>query len=134
MDDEAEARALLARWGIKRGPTAKELHQDRLGTVFLLVGDFLLMGVLAIMPAWSLGGDVCPTHPGECNEALRAFTIFMGGWAMLIIFVASILVSVVLLIRRRLAFYVPVIGAAAMIGCFVVWMILARNGFLIPYP
>ena len=134
MDDEAEARALLARWGIKRGLTKKELHQDRLGTGLLLVGEFLLMGVLSIVPAMSLAGDVCIRHPGECNEALRAFAIFLGGPAMLIIFGSSILVSVVLLIRQRLAFYVPVIGAAAMIGCFVVWMILARNGWLIPYP
>ena len=134
MDDEAEARALLARWGIKRGPTEKELQQDALGTGLLLVGEFLLMGVLSIVPAMSLAGDVCPSHPGECNEALRAFTIFMGGWAMLIIFGISLVVSVVLLVRRRLAFYVPVVGAAAMIGCFAVWMILARNVFIIPYP
>ena len=133
-DDDAEARALLARWGIKRGITNKELREDRRGTLLLFVGLLLLMGVLRIMPSVSLHSVVCIDHPGECDEALLAFADFMGGPAFLIIFGASILVSVVLLIRRRRAFYVPVIGAAAMIGCFAVWMILVRNGFLIPFP
>jgi len=36
VDDEAEARALLARWGIKRGLTKKELDQDRLAEAWRL--------------------------------------------------------------------------------------------------
>ena len=115
-------------------PARRTESTDRGLTIGLLVALLLLMGVLAILPGMSLHGAICSDHPGECYEGLLAFANFMGGPALLIIFVASILVSVVLLIRRRRAFYVPVIGAAAMIGCFAVWMILVRNGFLIPYP
>lgn len=92
------------------------------------------MGALSILPAMSLHDSVCINHPGECDEALRAFANFMGRPALLIIFGASIVVSIVLLITQRRAFYVPLIGAAAMIGCFAVWFTLVRNGFLIPYP
>jgi hypothetical protein len=110
-----------------------ELRQDRIGTVVFLVCLLPLMVVLSILPAMSLHSVVCINHPGECNEALLAFANFMGGPAKLIIFGAAVLVSVVLFTRRQRAFYVPLIAGAAMFGCFVVWMILVRNGFLIPY-
>ena len=115
-------------------PARRTESTDRGLTIGLLVGEFLLMGVLSILPTASLAGDVCVNHPGECNEALRAFAIFMGGPALLIIFGASIVVSIVLLNRQRSAANVPVIGGVAMIGCFAGWFALAQNGFLIPYP
>ena len=134
-DDAAEAAALLAPWGIKRSMTEKEMDEERLRTVLLLGGLLLFMGLLSIIPNMSLHSVICIDHPGECDEALLAFANFLGGPALLIIFFASTVVSVVLLIRRRRgAFYVPLIGAAAMIGCFAVWMILVSNGFLIPFP
>jgi uncharacterized BrkB/YihY/UPF0761 family membrane protein len=115
-------------------PARRRKSADRVVTIVLLVGLFLLMGLLAFVPSMSLHSLVCINHPGQCDEALLAFANFMGTPALLIIFLASIAVSVVLLRRQRRAFYIPLIGAAAMIGCFAVWLVLVRNGFLIPYP
>jgi hypothetical protein len=115
-------------------PALRRESTDRGLTIGLHVALLLLMGVLAIIPGMSLHDWLCINHPGECNETLRAFANFMGRPALLIIFGVSILVSVILIVRNRRAFYVPIIGAVAMIGCFAVWFTLVRNGFLIPYP
>ena len=89
---------------------------------------------LGFIPLLFMQTGICVDHPEACDQALLAFGNFMGAPILLIIFIASIVVSVVLLHRQRRAFYVPLIGAAAMIGCYVVWASLQSNGFLIPYP
>ena len=92
------------------------------------------MCVLGFIPLVFMQTGICVDHPEACDQALLAFGNFMGAPILLIIFIASVVVSVVLLHRQRSAANVPVIGAVAMIGCFAVWAYLQSKGFLIPYP
>ena len=92
------------------------------------------MCVLGFIPLVFIQTGICVDHPEACDQALLAFGNFMGAPILLIIFIASAVVSVVLLHRQRSAANVPVIGGVAMIGCFAGWFALAQNGFLIPDP
>jgi len=113
-DEEAAARARESK--------------DRLLTGLLLGGLLLFMAILRLPTAMSLHDFTCSLHPADCNEGLIALANFLGGPALLVIFAVSVVVSVILLALHRRAFYVPLVGAAAMIVCVVVWFPLVNAG------
>jgi len=86
------------------------------------------MYLLMIPTGMSLHNSTCSYHPAACNEGLIAFANIFGMPALLLIFVVSIVVSVVLLKRQKRAFFVPLLGAVAMIGCVVIWGVLVDMG------
>lgn len=101
---------------------------DRLATSILLVLLFFFMLLVGFFPGMSLASYGCSRIPGSCNDVMIAIATFMGGPALLAIFIASVVVSVVLLVRKRLAFYVPLFAAVAMVLSWVAWFLLTREG------
>lgn len=119
-NDAAAAEALLARWGVKRGPTEKQLATNVLWTSLLDGGLIALLLVLLLIGAefLSLQSIHCGADPSCDGEQIAiASTVLVAG--MLTVFVLAVGVSVVLLVRRRPAIYVPVIGGLVMIACAV---------------
>ena len=109
---------------------ARLRKKDRLLTGLLLGGLFLFMYVLMIPVAMGMAGAAanCSDEPAGCNEGLIAFSQFLGIPALLVIFVASIIVSVIRISRHKRAFYVPLLGAGAMIVCFVAYGLTVNAG------
>lgn len=81
-----------------------------LAVVAAIIGSFL--GVFLAFASDACGASV------ECNtdQIATGMLIAMGGvWVPLI---AAVVVSIVLLVRRRLAFWVPLAGIALIAGVF----------------
>jgi len=120
--DAAEAAALLTRWGIKRGMTPKQLQMDGVATVLLDIGLIFHLLFLLFIGAQGLGvqGVVCDTCDGRI--AIAGVVLVAG---LLGTFVPSVAVSIVLHVRQRLAFYIPIIGWFAMTSCLVAAYVIA---------
>jgi hypothetical protein len=124
--DAAQAEALLARWGIKRGMSDKESEMNVLWTSLLDGGCLLLLALLL-----SIGAFAVSTNGLSCSRDLDcdpgriviAFVVLVGGTVAA--FVLTVGVSVVLLVRRRPASAVPVAGGFAMCICFAAAMLIS---------
>ncbi|MFH8253222.1 hypothetical protein ACH3VR_22845 [Microbacterium sp. B2969] len=128
MDDDAvEAGELLARYGIKRGLTEKESEMNVLGTSLLNGGLLFLLPVLLFFNYWAASVDTVECGGDsdcEASIAIISLALLLG---LIGILAVSITVSVVLLIRRRLAAYVPIVAGFLMFACTAV-AYLAESG------
>jgi hypothetical protein len=96
-------------------------------TIVLLVGD----GVLTLMVSFfgfflAMASDPCGAR--ECSEELISLGVITAVVLPWIMFIAAVVVSIVLLIKRRLAFWVPLVGAALIIGSWFVGAFIAAAG------
>ncbi len=114
----AERDALLARYGIRPRMLDKEVEREVLVTALLHFGLFWYILVLMFLTSVSMvsldcGSDLC--DQGQVTLVL---------WA---VFGISILVSVVLLVQRRRAFYVPLAAGLVTTACVVAALLVARG-------
>ncbi len=83
--------------------------------VLLIVHLFLLGATVALLGLLVMGTDACGAvkcgDPAWMDRAMK-----VGIWAGAAIFVADIVVAVYLLVRRKMAFFVPIIGCVAQVG------------------
>ena len=97
---------------------------DLVITIVLLVADAVLatlasfMGIFLVMASDSCGAR-------DCNVDLITLGWLMGmilPWVML---VATVVVAIVLMVKRRLAFWVPLVGAALIVLSLVAAFMVA---------
>jgi hypothetical protein len=97
---------------------------DLVATMILNIGlPFWLLfwsffGMDFVMKAGNCANVSCDGGPFAIADAL----VRVGAWA---VFVLSVVVSVVLLVRRRSAWYVPVAAGAVMVLCVFAAMLIA---------
>ncbi|MBE7162562.1 MAG: hypothetical protein INR72_15090 [Williamsia herbipolensis] len=92
---------------------------DGVASVVLLVFE----SVVAVAAGWGIvfltfRFDSCGAPGTRCDEALGGAVVAAGPVLVALLLVASIVVSVLRLVRRRLAWPVPVIGVVAIVAAF----------------
>jgi hypothetical protein len=83
--------------------------------VLLIVHGFLFTATIGLLGLLVMGTDPCGAV--KCGDPAwidRAMTL--GIWAGAAVLMTDFVVAVYLLIRRKTAFYVPVIGCVAQVG------------------
>jgi len=83
--------------------------------VLLLVHGFLLAATVVLLGLLVMGTDPC----GEVKCGDPAWidrAMMLGIWGGAAVLVADVAIAVFLLIRRRTAFFVPIIGCVAQVG------------------
>jgi hypothetical protein len=83
--------------------------------VLLIVHGFLLGATYALLGLLVMVTDPCGAvkcgDPAWIDRAMR-----LGIWGGAAVFIADLTVAVYLLIRRKVAFFVPIIGCVAQVG------------------
>ena len=89
---------------------------DIAGTVVLLfVHAFLFAATIALLGLLVMGTDPCGYV--KCGDpAWIDRAMWLGIWAGGAVLIADFVVAVYLLVRRKVAFFVPIIGCVAQVG------------------
>jgi uncharacterized BrkB/YihY/UPF0761 family membrane protein len=100
---------------------------DLVVTIVLLV----LSGVLAAIMSFfgfflAMAGDSCGAR--DCNSDLIATGLMVAVALPWILLVVVAVVAIVLLVRRRLAFWVPLVGAVLIIASWPIGALIASAG------
>jgi hypothetical protein len=83
--------------------------------VLLIVHGFLLAATVVLLGLLVMGTDPCGAV--KCGDpAWIDRAMMLGIWGGAAVLVADFAVSVFLLVRRRTAFFVPIIGGVAQVG------------------
>lgn len=101
---------------------------DGVATVALLV----LASLLAVAAGWGITFlafrfDSCGATGTSCDEGLGTAVIVGGRAAVAVVLVAAIALSVVRLVRRRLAWPVPLLAMGCTVGVFVLALVLTGS-------
>jgi hypothetical protein len=83
--------------------------------ILLLVHGFLLAATVVLLGLFVMGTDPCGSV--KCGDpAWIDRAMMLGIWVGAAVLVADVAVAVFLLIRRRTAFFVPIIGCVAQVA------------------
>ncbi|MGO9929189.1 MAG: hypothetical protein ACLPLP_24560 [Mycobacterium sp.] len=83
--------------------------------VLLIVHGFLFTATIGLLGLLVMGTDPCGAV--KCGDpAWIDRAMMLGIWAGAAVLIADFVVAVYLLIRRKTAFYVPIIGCVAQVG------------------
>jgi hypothetical protein len=86
--------------------------------VLLIVHGFLLAATVALLGLLVMGTDACGSV--QCGDpAWIDRATMLGIWGGAAVLVADVAVAVLLLVRRRTAFFVPIIGCVAQVALAV---------------
>jgi hypothetical protein len=86
--------------------------------VLLLVHGFLLAATVVLLGLGVMGTDACGSV--KCGDpAWIDRAMMLGVWGGAAVLVADVAVAVFLLVRRRTAFFVPIIGCLAQVALAV---------------
>lgn len=97
--------------GDQRGRAAK----IAVTLVLLIVHGFLFVATIALLSLLVMGTDSCGAV--KCGDpAWFDRGMALGIWAGAAVLIADFVVAVYLLVRRKMAFYVPIIGCVAQVG------------------
>jgi len=100
---------------------------DLVITIVLLVLDGVLAAIMSFFGFFlAMAGDSCGAR--DCNAAFIAIGLMVAvalPWILLIIVAVA---SIVLLVKRRIAFWVPLAGAVLIIGSWFVGAMIASAG------
>ncbi|WP_109210790.1 MULTISPECIES: DUF6264 family protein [Microbacterium] len=95
---------------------------DIAATLILLAALFgfmlLLLVAIGFLPYWDWVN--CSIDPQDCNLLLYDAANRLVWPGLSVLYVATAVISIVLLVRRTRAYLVPVFGAGAMIVCAVI--------------
>ncbi len=96
-------------------------------TILFLVGDAVLAAIMSFFGFFlAMASDPCGVR--ECSSELIGLGVLVAvalPWVFLLI---TVVVSIILLVRRRIAFWVPLVGAALIIGSWFVGAVIAAAG------
>ena len=96
-------------------------------SIVLLVLDVILTAVMSFFGFFlAMAGDSCGVR--DCSTDLIAIGMMVAiglPWAVLLVVVV---VSIIVLVRRRLAFWVPLVGAVLIVASLVLGFIIAGSG------
>ena len=96
---------------------------DRLAAVSLLVVMVPVLAIFFVVSLLNVAVYACPQDPA-CNQPMMNVGAWMFGWLPIIIFLASVIVTVVLWRRRRRVFWVALLGLILMAVVFVISSLL----------
>lgn len=97
-----------------------------LSIVFAIPMLLLVFGTMFMSPFLFMASDPCGVR--ECNYDLMSAGIAVCFFGPIVIFVIALALMIVLLVLRRVAFYVPLIGIALIVGVFVLGMSMVASG------
>jgi len=103
---------------------------DLVLTIVLLAGEFLLTALLSYFGLFlAMASDAC-MGGNDCDSGLIGGGVLVAAGGVWIGMLVALVVSIVLLVLRRIAFWVPIAGtvlsfAATIIGS---WMAMAGTG------
>jgi len=96
-------------------------------TIILLVGDAVLAGLASFMGMFLvMASDPCGVR--DCSTDLITLGWLMGMILPWVAFAATAIVSIVLMVKRRLAFWVPLAGAALIVLSLVLAVTVTAAG------
>jgi len=96
-------------------------------TIILLVGDAVLAGLASFMGMFLvMASDPCGVR--NCSTDLITLGWLMGMILPWVAFAATAIVSIVLMVKRRLAFWVPLAGAALIVLSLVLAFTVTAAG------
>lgn len=101
---------------------------DLVLTIVLLVlsfGGALVMSFLALF-LLAFGSDSCVVR--ECNYDIMSTGMMIGFIGPWIPAVLALIVSIVLLVLRRIAFWVPIVGGVLSVGALILGFVVAGSG------
>jgi len=105
-------------------PPVKTL--DVVITIVLLVADGVLAALASFMGLFLvMASDSCGAR--DCNVDLITVGWLMGMILPWVAFVATVIVAIVLMVKRRLAFWVPLAGAALIVLGLVAAFLVASS-------
>jgi hypothetical protein len=106
-------------------PPVKTL--DVVVTIVLLVGDGVLAALASFMGMFLvMASDPCGVR--ECSDELITLGWLLGMILPWVAFVATAVVAIVLMVKRRLAFWVPLVGAALIVLSLVLAFAITAAG------
>lgn len=100
---------------------------DLVVTIILLVLDGVLAAIMSFFGFFlAMAGDSCGAR--DCNSELIAVGLMVAVALPWLVLILVAIVSIVLLVTRRLAFWVPLVGAVLIIGSWFVGALIASSG------
>ncbi len=106
-------------------PPVKTL--DLIVTIVLLVADGVLAALASFMGIFLvMGSDSCGVR--ECSTELITLGWLMGMILPWVAFALTVVVAIVLMVKRRLAFWVPLVGAALIVLSLVLAFAVTSSG------
>ena len=123
------AEAYRSPYSYAVAPSAKPPIRtwDLIVTIILLVLDGVLAAIMSFFGFFlAMAGDSCGAR--DCTADFIAIGLMVAvGLPWLVLIVVAV-VSIVLLVRRRLAFWVPLVGAVFIIGSWFIGAAIASAG------
>jgi len=100
-----------------------------LTVVFILLQAILL--VVLVLAAFSFGAinAGCQTTETGCNAGVVAIGQQLCTWGPIALAVITVPLAIFRVLRRRIAFWVPLLGGALMVGVFFVGGIVMTSGY-----
>jgi uncharacterized BrkB/YihY/UPF0761 family membrane protein len=100
---------------------------DLVVTIILLVLDGVLAAIMSFFGFFlAMAGDSCGAR--DCNSELIAVGLMVAVALPWLVLILVAIVSIVLLVTRRLAFWVPLVGAALIIASWPIGALIASAG------
>lgn len=112
--------------------TTEPLPRERKSwdTILTIVLSIFFLGWVLLCAfagvALAFTGDSCGTT-AQCNSDQIGMALYLGTFGPLVVGVLVIIVTIVQLVRKRIAFYVPLIGAVLAAGVVAVAFWLASS-------
>lgn len=96
---------------------------DRPAAVSLLVVMVPVLAVLFVISRLNVAVHACPQDPA-CNQPMMNFGAWMLDWLPILIFLGSVVITVVLWKRKRQVFWVSLLALILMTVVFVISSLL----------
>ncbi|TCL83298.1 hypothetical protein EDF43_104352 [Rathayibacter sp. PhB179] len=95
--------------------------------ILCALGATLLLSYFGLF--FAMASDACGGS-NDCDTDLIGWGVLVAAGGVWVPFLAAVAVSIVLLVRRRIAFWVPIAGLALSFGCTVIggWMATVGSG------
>ena len=117
-------------YGYAVAPTADRRPRrtwDLVVTIVLLVLDGVLAAIMSFFGFFlAMAGDSCGAR--DCNSDFIAVGLMVAVALPWVLLILVAVVSIVLLVKRRIAFWVPLIGAVLIISSWFIGAIIASAG------
>lgn len=115
----------VAQAGPLRPP--RRIWDLALTIVLILAAAAATLGLSFVGLFFGLAGDAC-MGSNVCRPGWIEAGVLLAGFGVWLPFLAALIVAVVRLVRRRLAFWVPVVGLALSFSCTLLGAWLAGVG------
>lgn len=109
-------------------PAARPVRTwDVIVTVVLLIGASVLAAIMSFFGFFlAMASDPCGAR--ECNIDLITTGMFVAVGLPWLFLIVTVVLSIVLLVKRRLAFWVPLAGAVFIIASWFIGAVIAAAG------